>query len=76
MSIETLLIGYRPGDRRIHEIVDKYGIRFLAVRKCIGGCGYPVHFNASGLATARDRDADVICENCMNENRAEIERSM
>lgn len=76
MSLETLVVGYRPGNRRILEITEKYGVQFLAVRQCIAGCGYPVHFNASGLAAARDKDAQVVCDVCMDRYRGEIEAAL
>ena len=75
-GIETLVVGYRPGDRRIHEIEDKFGLHFVAVRNCIGGCGYPVYFNSSGIDAARARDCQVICDQCMNENRADVIRAL
>lgn len=72
MSIERLVVGYRPGDRRIQQLKDQHGLQTTPVRNCFGGCGYPVHFYSGGIDAARDKDAEVICTVCMDENRAEI----
>ena len=63
-GIGRIVVGYRPGSRRIQWLRDSYGIHSVAVRKCYAGCGYPVHFFSGGVDAVRERDAEVVCEEC------------
>lgn len=72
MSIERLVVGHRHGSRKIQKLADDFGIHCVAVRKCIAGCGYPVYFASGGIDAARDKDAEVICEECKAEFYADI----
>lgn len=76
MSIERYIVGYRPGSRRIHELEDRYGIHTVAVRACIAGCGYPVHFTTSGVQAIRERDPEVICEECRDRYYPDLQREL
>lgn len=74
-ELGRLLVGYRAGSRMIYKLRDEYGLAAVEVRQCVAGCGYPVHFVASGYEKAWESDAQVICEQCFAEHRYEIEAS-
>lgn len=63
-GLGRIVVGYRHGSRRIKQLEDEYGLYAVAVRKCMAGCGYPVYFVPSGIDAVRERDAEVICEEC------------
>lgn len=71
-GLGSVVVGYRPGDRRILALADRYGIHTVAVRKCVAGCGYPVRFYSGGVDAARDRDAEVVCDECRQRYYPEI----
>lgn len=75
-GIDRIVVGYRPGSRRIQWLRDTYGIHAVAVRKCMAGCGYPVHFFSGGIDAVSDRDAEVICEECKELYYADLLREM
>lgn len=59
-----VVVGYREHDRRRLLLLDKYGIQSVAIRKCMAGCGYPVYFFSGGVDAVRERDAEVVCDEC------------
>lgn len=63
-GIGRIVVGYRKGSRKVHELEDQFGIRAVQVRQCMAGCGYPVFFCSGGIDAVRDRDAEVVCEEC------------
>ena len=63
-GIGRIVVGYRPGDRRVLKLKDQYGIHAIVVRKCYAGCGYPVSFFSGGVDAVRERDAEVVCDEC------------
>lgn len=63
-GIERIVVGWREGSRKIYELRDLYGIEAVAVRTCYAGCGYPVYFASGGRDAVRERDAEVICQEC------------
>lgn len=63
-GIERIVVGYRPGDRKVQYLKDTFGLEAIEVRKCFAGCGYPVSFFSGGLDAVRDRDAEVVCTVC------------
>ncbi len=63
-GIGRIVVGHREGSRRVRELADLYGIHCVMVRKCMAGCGYPVYFASGGIDAVRERDAEVICEEC------------
>ena len=63
-GLERIVVGYRKGDRRVHQLEDVYGLHAVAVRNCMAGCGYPVVFYSGGIDAVRERDAEVICDVC------------
>ncbi len=63
-GLGSVVVGYRANDRRRLQLLDQFGIQSVAVRPCIAGCGYPVYFFSGGIDAARDRDAEVICDEC------------
>jgi hypothetical protein len=63
-GIGRIVVGHREGSRKVRELADKFGIHCVAVRKCMAGCGYPVYFASGGIDAVRERDAEVICEEC------------
>lgn len=74
-SLGRVVVGYRPGDRRIQRVLDQE----LAVRettRCAAGCGYPVLFAPSGYDAARHRDAEVICTVCYDIYKSEIQEAL
>lgn len=74
MSLGRVLVGFREHDRRRLKLVDDYGIAYVAIRPCAAGCGYPVYVNASGLETMHERDPEVLCEECADLYRLDLER--
>lgn len=66
-GIGRIVVGYRPGSRRIQLLRDRYGLEAVAVRKCYAGCGYPVHFYSGGVQAVTERDAEVVCQECRDE---------
>lgn len=63
-GIERVVVGYRKGSRRVRELEDRFGLHAVAVRNCMAGCGYPVYFYSGGIDAVRERDAEVVCEEC------------
>lgn len=63
-GLGRIVVGYRKGDRRVHQLEDTFGLHAVAVRTCMAGCGYPVLFYSGGVDAVRERDAEVICEEC------------
>jgi hypothetical protein len=63
-GLGRIVVGYRPGDRRILQLRDQFGIEAVEIRKCYAGCGYPVAFFSGGVDAVRDRDAEVVCTEC------------
>jgi hypothetical protein len=64
VSIGRIVVGYRPGDRRVNRNRELYGIEPHEVRKCFAGCGYPVSFYTGGVDAVVERDAEVVCSEC------------
>ncbi len=73
-GLGRVLVGYREGDRRRLELLDRYGVTSVPVRKCAAGCGYPVYFNPSGIQAMHDQDPEVLCVECATLYRVEIEQ--
>jgi len=63
-GLGRVVVGYRENDRRRLRLIDTFGIAVTPVRKCAAGCGHLVYFTPSGIAACRDRDAEVICDEC------------
>lgn len=66
-GVGRIVVGYRPGDRRVIENLERFGLEAHAVRKCYAGCGYPVLFYSGGVDAVNDRDAEVVCTVCKEE---------
>jgi hypothetical protein len=71
-GLGRVVVGYRQNDRRRHQLLDQYGITSVAVRNCAADCGYPVYFFSGGIDAVRDRDAEVICDECRQRYYPEI----
>lgn len=63
-GIGRIVVGYRPGDRRVNRNRELHGLEPREVRKCFAGCGYPVLFYSGGVDAVSDRDAEVVCSEC------------
>ena len=63
-GIGRIVVGHREGSRKVAYLRDTYGLHAVAVRKCYAGCGYPVYFYSGGIDAVRERDAEVVCEEC------------
>jgi hypothetical protein len=63
-GIGRVVVGYRAHDRRRLRLLDEFGIHSVAIRKCMAGCGYEVYFFSGGVDAVRDRDAEVVCDEC------------
>lgn len=63
-GLGRIVVGYRPGDRRVNRNRELYGLEPTVIRKCMAGCGYPVLFYSGGVDAVRERDAEVICSEC------------
>lgn len=72
-GLGRVVVGYRANDRRRLELIDRFGVAVVPVRNCVAGCGYPVYFTPSGIDAARTRDAEVICDQCYQAHKAEIQ---
>ena len=59
-----VVVGYRHNDRRRYRLLDLYGITSVPVRKCMAGCGYDVYFYSGGIDAVREKDAEVVCDEC------------
>ena len=74
-GLGRVVVGYRKGDRRIHQLEDQ-GQPVRETTRCAAGCGYPVYYVASGYDAARSRDAEVICSECYETYKAEIQEAL
>ena len=75
-GLGRVVVGYRKHDRRRLRLIDEHGVHSVAVRNCAADCGYPVFFVASGLAAARDRDAEVVCQECYDRYKDQIQEAL
>jgi len=75
-GLGRVVIGYRKHDRRRLRLIDEHGMQSVAVRKCAADCGYPVYFVRSGLDAARTRDAEVICQECYDRHKDQIQAEL
>lgn len=71
-GIGRIVVGYRPGDRRVQELRDTFGLEVREVRQCFAGCGYPVSFYSGGIDAVNERDAEVVCAECKAEFYPEL----
>lgn len=71
-GVGRIVVGYRPGDRRVIRNLELYGLEAHAVRRCYAGCGYPVLFYSGGVDAVTDRDAEVVCMECKTEFYADL----
>lgn len=71
-GIGRIVIGHREGSRKVQQLADLYGLHAVKVRKCMAGCGYPVYFYSGGIDAIRERDAEVVCEECGRQYYAEL----
>lgn len=74
-SLGRVVVGYRPGDRRIKRAEDQ-GHPVRVTTSCAAGCGYPVWYTPSGYDAARNRDAEVICDDCYQRYKSEIQEAL
>jgi len=63
-GLGRIVVGYRQNDRRVQRLRDEFGIEAVVVRNCYAGCGYPVWFFSGGIDAVRERDAEVVCDEC------------
>ena len=63
-GLERIVVGHRKGSRKVQYLQDTFGLHAVAVRNCMAGCGYPVYFYSGGIDAVRERDAEVVCEEC------------
>ena len=63
-GIGRIVVGYRPGDRRVNRNRELYGLEPRVIRSCMAGCGYPVFFYSGGVDAVSERDAEVVCSEC------------
>lgn len=71
-GLGRIVVGYRANDRRKLYLADTYGIQAVAIRKCVAGCGYDVYFYSGGVDAVRERDAEVVCDECRQRYYPEI----
>lgn len=71
-GIGRVVVGYRSHDRRRHYLLDTFGISSVPVRKCMAGCGYDVFFYSGGIDAVREKDAEVVCDECRQRYYPEI----
>lgn len=72
MSLGRIVVGYRPGDRRVQRNRELFGLEPRVVRKCMAGCGYPVFFYSGGVDAVSERDAEVVCSVCKEQFYPEL----
>lgn len=63
-GLGRIVVGYRQNDRRRLQLLDTFGVHSVPVRKCVAGCGYDVFFYSGGIDAVRERDAEVVCDEC------------
>jgi hypothetical protein len=71
-GLGRVVVGYRANDRRRLQLLDTYGITSVPIRKCMAGCGYDVYFYSGGVDAVRERDAEVVCDECRQRYYPEI----
>ncbi len=72
-GLERVMVGYRAHDRRRLMLIDQYGVQSVAVRNCVADCGYPVYFNASGIASMHGNGgSEVVCQECADRYMLDI----
>lgn len=71
-GIGRIVVGYRPGDRRVNRNRELYGLEPRVVRQCMAGCGYPVLFYSGGVDAVSERDAEVVCTVCKEQYYPEL----
>lgn len=74
-SLGRVVVGWRPGDRAMQRAIDQ-GETVRETSRCAAGCGYPVFYAYSGYTAARDRDAEVICDDCYQRYKDEIQEAL
>lgn len=74
-GLGRVVVGYRKGDRRILQLEDQ-GQAVHETTRCAAGCGYPVFYVQSGWDAARFRDAEVICTECYELYKPEIQEAL
>lgn len=63
-GLGRIVVGYRPGDRRVQKNREQFGLEPRMIRNCMAGCGYPVYFYSGGVDAISERDAEVVCSEC------------
>jgi hypothetical protein len=71
-GLERIVVGHRKGSRKVQMLEDQFGLHAVAVRNCMAGCGYPVYFYSGGIDAVRERDAEVVCEECRQQYYPEL----
>jgi hypothetical protein len=71
-GLGAVVVGYRHDARRLVRLKELYGLQAIRVGRCIGACGYDVFFYSGGVDAVRERDAQVICEQCKTHYHGEI----
>ena len=75
-SLGRVVVGYRKQDRRRYLLEREQGLSSVETTTCAAGCGYPVFFVRSGYDAARFRDAEVICDDCYQRYKPEIQEAL
>lgn len=72
-DLGRVIVGYRLNDRRRLKLVHEHGVEAVAIRRCLAGCGYDVYILRSNLHAVHEKDPEVVCDDCYQAHRHEIE---
>lgn len=75
-GLRAVIVGYRRHDRRRLRLIDQHGLHSVAIKNCVAGCGYPVYFVQSGQDAYRSRDPEVICQECYDQHRDQVQAEL
>lgn len=75
-GLRAVIVGYRHNDRRRLRLAGETGLQSVPIRKCVAGCGFPVYFVPSGQTAFRERDPEVICTECYELHKDQVQAEL
>lgn len=74
-GLGRVIVGYRKGERRIYQLEHEHGQRAVEVGKC-ASCGWPTCFVKSGQDAYMLRDPEILCEQCYELHKGQVEAEL
>ena len=75
MGIGGVVVGYRRGDpRRLSALAQ--GFESVPIKACYAGCGYEVYFVKSGVDAYMKRDPHVMCQDCYDRYKPQVQSEL